>query len=90
MADLERIAGRIALRNARPRDLSSLRESLLRLPELRAPLAGTVAPLLAQHATALTTPDSALDLLSRAIASCSGGAGARRRGRTAGFDPELG
>ena len=89
MADLERIAGRIALRNARPRDLSSLRESLLRLPELRAPLAGTVAPLLAQHATALTTPDSALDLLSRAIAS-EPGAQVRDGGViAAGFDPEL-
>ena len=89
MADLERIAGRIALRNARPRDLSSLRESLLRLPELRAPLAGTVAPLLAQYAMALTTPDSALDLLSRAIAS-EPGAQVRDGGViAAGFDPEL-
>ncbi len=89
MADLERIAGRIALRNARPRDLSSLRESLLRLPELRAPLAGTVAPLLVQYATALTTPESALDLLSRAIAS-EPGAQVRDGGViAAGFDPEL-
>lgn len=89
MADLERIAGRIALRNARPRDLSSLRESLLRLPELRAPLAGTVAPLLAQYTTALTTPDNALDLLSRAIAS-EPGAQVRDGGViAAGFDPEL-
>src|SRR5216110_2375433 len=33
-ADVERITGRIALRNARPRDLSSLRDSLALLPEL--------------------------------------------------------
>jgi DNA mismatch repair protein MutS len=38
-ADIERIAGRIALCSARPRDLSSLRDSLQRLHELRAPLA---------------------------------------------------
>src|SRR5437899_8936780 len=33
-ADVERITGRIALKNARPRDLSSLRDSLALLPEL--------------------------------------------------------
>src|SRR5580765_2358268 len=33
-ADVERITGRVALRNARPRDLSSLRDSLALLPEL--------------------------------------------------------
>ncbi len=45
-ADVERIAGRIALRNARPRDLSSLRDSLACLEELRRPLAGHPSPLL--------------------------------------------
>ena len=34
VADIERIAARIALRSARPRDLSSLRDSLAALPEL--------------------------------------------------------
>ena len=33
-ADVERIAGRIALRNARPRDLSGLRDTLALMPEL--------------------------------------------------------
>ncbi|MDD5364369.1 MAG: DNA mismatch repair protein MutS [Gallionellaceae bacterium] len=41
MADLERIAARIALRSARPRDLSGLRDSLALMPALRAALAGT-------------------------------------------------
>ena len=41
MADLERIAARIALRTARPRDLAGLRDSLARLPALRDGLAGT-------------------------------------------------
>ena len=35
-ADVERIAGRIALKNARPRDLSGLRDTLGLLPELAA------------------------------------------------------
>src|SRR3989475_6872042 len=46
-ADVERIAGRIALRNARPRDLSSLRDSLALLAEL-APAVPRDAPLLAR------------------------------------------
>ena len=66
-ADIERIAGRIALFSARPRDLSSLRDSLHRLSELRAPLADAPAPLLLDLLAELATPDSALDLLSRAI-----------------------
>jgi DNA mismatch repair protein MutS len=49
-ADIERIAGRIALFSARPRDLSSLRDSLHRLAELRAPLLDTAG------AAALRTP----------------------------------
>jgi len=35
-ADVERISGRIALKNARPRDLSGLRDTLALLPELAA------------------------------------------------------
>ena len=70
-ADIERIAGRIALYSARPRDLASLRESLRQLAELRATLAGTLAeapaPLLAELNSELATPTEALDLLTRAI-----------------------
>jgi len=69
IADIERIAGRIALRNARPRDLASLRESLARLAALRAPLAGSSAPLLAALENDLETPTASLDLLIRAIAA---------------------
>jgi DNA mismatch repair protein MutS len=67
LADIERIAGRIALCTARPRDLASLRDSLHRLDQLRAPLATTAAPLLAELHAQLATPAPALDLLSRAI-----------------------
>jgi DNA mismatch repair protein MutS len=66
-ADVERIAGRIALFNARPRDLSSLRDSLNRLAELRVPLCEAPAPLLTEILAELAMPDAAFDLLSRAI-----------------------
>ena len=89
IADVERIAGRIALRNARPRDLASLRESLARLPELRAPLAGTASDLLTQSFAELETPAAAVDLLIRAIAA-EPGAQVRDGGVIAlGFDADL-
>ncbi|GHU28171.1 DNA mismatch repair protein MutS [Betaproteobacteria bacterium] len=65
--DIERIAGRIALFSARPRDLSSLRDSLGRLGQLRAPLTEAPAPLLQELLASLDTPVVAFDLLSRAI-----------------------
>jgi len=89
IADIERIAGRIALRNARPRDLASLRESLARLPELRAPLAGTASDLLDRAYAELETPVETLDLLVRAIAA-EPGAQVRDGGVIApGFDADL-
>ena len=66
-ADIERIAGRIALFTARPRDLSSLCDSLRRLPELRTPLATTAASLLDELHAHLATPAGVVDLLQRAI-----------------------
>ena len=47
IGDLERILARVALRSARPRDLSTLRDGLARTPALRARLAATDSPLLA-------------------------------------------
>ncbi len=44
IADVERITARIALQSARPRDLSSLRETLAALPVLQDVLRGFVAP----------------------------------------------
>ena len=69
IADIERIGGRIALRNARPRDLASLRESLARLDTLRVPLTGNNSPLLGQLEIDLETPIATLELLVRAIAA---------------------
>src|SRR6267142_2825686 len=65
-ADVERITGRIALRNARPRDLSSLRDSLAVLPELK-PAVPRGAPLLAKLLDDLEVPAECLALLRRAV-----------------------
>jgi DNA mismatch repair protein MutS len=46
IGDLERILARVALRSARPRDLSTLRDGLLKTPQLRASLEGTHSALL--------------------------------------------
>ncbi|HEX6832981.1 MAG TPA: DNA mismatch repair protein MutS [Rudaea sp.] len=46
IGDLERILARVALRSARPRDLSTLRDGLLCAPALRASLADGDSPLL--------------------------------------------
>ena len=48
IGDIERILARVALRSARPRDLSTLRDGLLAAPALRDALAGSDSPLLAQ------------------------------------------
>jgi DNA mismatch repair protein MutS len=48
IGDLERILARVALRSARPRDLSTLRDGLLAAPALRNALAGGDSPLLTQ------------------------------------------
>lgn len=88
IADIERIAARVALRTARPRDLSSLRDSLTKLPAI-----AEVIPLdrgLLDHARAtLAQPLAASDLLARAIMDEP--AAQLRDGRVmrAGFDAEL-
>ncbi len=51
--DVERITARIALRSARPRDLSGLRDTLLTLPQLHSTLAKGDAALIQQLADAL-------------------------------------
>jgi len=51
--DVERITARIALRSARPRDLSGLRDTLMTLPQLRATLTACDAPLIQSLTDAL-------------------------------------
>ncbi len=67
IADIERITARIALRSARPRDLSALRDSLMALPSLQESLTNTEASLLIEINHDLVTPEGLLDLLQRAI-----------------------
>ncbi|MBI4938265.1 MAG: DNA mismatch repair protein MutS, partial [Nitrosomonadales bacterium] len=54
--DVERITARIALRSARPRDLSGLRDTLLTLPQLHTALAAYNAPLIQTLSNALHLP----------------------------------
>nr|MBL8454941.1 DNA mismatch repair protein MutS [Zoogloeaceae bacterium] len=68
VADVERITARIALRSARPRDLSALRASLAQVPSLNATLANVIAPRLASLRAMLAVPDDVIALLSSAIA----------------------
>jgi DNA mismatch repair protein MutS len=65
-ADVERITGRVALRNARPRDLSSLRDSLALLPELSPAIPGS-APLLVKLQGDFEIPHECLALLRRSV-----------------------
>ncbi len=67
IGDLERILSRVALRSARPRDLSTLRDGLAATPDLRNVVAGLDSPLM--HALVERIGDHAgtADLLTRAI-----------------------
>ena len=65
--DVERISGRIALQTARPRDLSSLRDSLALLGDLPAVLPPGPAGLLDQLRVDLAVPADCLGLLQRAV-----------------------
>ena len=67
IADIERIGARLALKTARPRDLSSLRDSLAMLPEVTALIPVSDSLLLAALREGLARPDECLDLLRRAI-----------------------
>jgi DNA mismatch repair protein MutS len=67
IADIERILARIALKSARPRDLSALRASLHVLPALQAQLAGSRNPLLDALAARIGEYPQLHALLQRAI-----------------------
>jgi DNA mismatch repair protein MutS len=51
LADLERLAGRVALRTLTPREAAALRDSLAEAPGILAQLSATSAPLLAELAS---------------------------------------
>ncbi len=68
VGDIERILARVALRSARPRDLTALRESLRALPSLREALASLDSPLLQELHERSADHMDVLDLLTHAIA----------------------
>ena len=65
--DVERILARIALRSARPRDLSTLRDALNLLPRLREALAPLDSPRLRELAAELGEHGEHAALLARAL-----------------------
>jgi DNA mismatch repair protein MutS len=67
VCDIERIATRIAMKSARPRDLSHLQRALEGLPDLRARLADIDSPRLAELHSRIGEHLSVRELLSRAL-----------------------
>lgn len=65
--DLERLAGRVALSVATPRDLVALKTSLKAIPELRKTLADCTAPALAAIRSGLRELNSVVDVIARAL-----------------------
>ena len=69
IGDIERILSRVALRSARPRDLTQLRASLALVPALRDTLATIDSPLLQQLRDSIEEHGDVVALLSAAIAA---------------------
>ncbi|MEO2280505.1 DNA mismatch repair protein MutS [Pseudoalteromonas pernae] len=67
VGDVERIVARLALGNARPRDLSRLRSALQVLPELQDIIGTSAQRRMTQISTACQPIDELLELLERAI-----------------------
>jgi DNA mismatch repair protein MutS len=67
LADVERITARIALKSVRPRELAGLRDTLLRLPHIRATVATTDAPALMTIAESLAADAALVNELALAL-----------------------
>ena len=67
IADIERITARIALKTARPRDLSGVALSLQQLPLLQTQLQALQTSLLQTLGSSLTVPSAVVTLLTTAI-----------------------
>jgi len=67
IGDIERITARVALKTARPRDLSGLSASLQQLPLLQAQLQSSQTSLLQTLGSSLTAPNPVIHLLTTAI-----------------------
>ena len=68
IGDVERILARVALRSARPRDLTQLCASLAALPALESALREIDSPLVAELAGRMGEHDEVVGLLGKAIA----------------------
>jgi len=68
VSDVERISARIALRQARPRELVGVRATLRLLPEVREALSSAHCDLLVRWSKDLCADEAALGLLSTALA----------------------
>ncbi len=66
-SDLERILSRVALQSARPRDLTALRDTLARLPEIQALLCSDSDPLLGELSSRIQEHPKTVKLLRRAL-----------------------
>ncbi len=87
--DVERITARIALRSARPRDLSGLRDTLLTLPQLHATLLACDSPLVNTLVNALQADVQLVSILQNSLRA-EPSSMLREGGVIAdGFDPEL-
>ena len=67
VGDIERITTRIALKTARPRDLSALRDSLMQFPNLQSALVNLDADLIKQISAHLIVPQKLSTMLIKAI-----------------------
>mgnify|MGYP001766835328 CR=1 FL=1 len=65
--DLERLAGRVSLRVANPRDLVALKISLSMIPKLKTMLGECTAPMMASIRSRLAEMPDVMELISRAI-----------------------
>ncbi|MFP6780722.1 MAG: DNA mismatch repair protein MutS [Gammaproteobacteria bacterium] len=67
ICDVERISTRVALKSARPRDLSQLRQSIAAIPALRALFGGIDSPHIQQLVSRCSEHVAVLELLNRAL-----------------------
>ena len=67
IGDVERILSRVALRSARPRDLSRLRDSLERLPKIQSDLKAISSSKLSELSQSISEHPQCCELLEKAI-----------------------
>ena len=89
IGDIERILARVALRSARPRDLTQLRRSLALLPALRSNLAAIDSPLLQELRARIEEHADVVKLLTAAIAEEPSTFVRDGNVIAAGYDPDL-